>query len=87
MCIRAAAYYHTTNLTCFSSGVWYGRPFGAAGAGNIFPAGRAGRIRAAPSMGTALISALPFKNLMAGKNGRITIKMDVAYTMIFYLVN
>lgn len=50
-----------------------GAPLGAAGAGNSFPAGRAGRIRAAPSMGTALISALPFKNVVAGENGRITI--------------
>jgi len=38
-------------------------------------------------MGTALISALPLKNLVTGENGRITIKMDVAYTVIFYLVN
>jgi len=38
-------------------------------------------------MGTALISGLALKNLVAGEYGHITIKMDVAYTVIFYLVN
>ncbi|BEM31296.1 hypothetical protein SME05J_48660 (plasmid) [Serratia marcescens] len=38
-------------------------------------------------MGTALISALPLKNVVAGENERITIKMDVTYAVIFNLVN